>query len=288
MTPEARPVLKWAGGKRRLARTILSRLPARVHTYFEPFVGGAAIFFALAAQGRFKKAVLSDQNEELVSVYRALQTDVEALIALLQSYERQHSERTYYEVRQKRPRSIIRKAARTIYLNKTGYNGLYRVNRAGEFNVPFGRYTKPTICDVDNLRAAAAALRGVRIEIGDFEHTCEKAKPGDFVYLDPPYLPASKTASFTDYHRTPFGIGEHQRLASAFARMGRRGVSSLLSNSDTPTTRRVFEGFPFDVIQVSRPINSDTKGRGPVAELLFFNKPKSALQRYAAASVSKR
>jgi len=262
----ARPVLKWAGGKTQLLPQILERLPARIETFFEPFVGGAAVFFALAAEGRFQRAVLADRNPDLVAVYRALQADAEAVIDELS--QMRHSEAEYYRIRELSPRRLAQRAARVIYLNKTGYNGLYRVNRSGQFNVPFGRYKKPNICDAENLRAAARVLEGVEIVEADFEEVCARARPGDAVYLDPPYVPLSKTANFTAYARHPFGPSEHQRLARAFAELERRRVAAVLSNSDTPETRALYRGFRAKKVQVSRAINSRPTARGPIDELL--------------------
>jgi len=262
----ARPVLKWAGGKTQLLPQILERLPARIETFFEPFVGGAAVFFALAAEGRFQRAVLADRNPDLVAVYRALQADAEAVIDELS--QMRHSEAEYYRIRELSPRRLAQRAARVIYLNKTGYNGLYRVNRSGQFNVPFGRYKKPNICDAENLRAAARVLEGVEIVEADFEEVCVRARPGDAVYLDPPYVPLSKTANFTAYARHPFGPSEHQRLARAFAKLERRRVAAVLSNSDTPETRALYRGFRAKKVQVSRAINSRPTARGPIDELL--------------------
>ena len=195
MTSGPQPVLKWAGGKRRLVPDILAALPERIDTYYEPFLGGGAVFFALAAARRFRRAVLSDQNPDLVCVYEASRDDVVGVIDALSGMR--HSEAEYYRVRSSRPRAAARRAARIIYLNKTGYNGLYRVNRSGHFNVPFGRYVRPKICDADNLRAVAGALQGVEVLVSDFEAVVAGARNGDAVYFDPPYVPISETASFT-------------------------------------------------------------------------------------------
>jgi len=267
----ARPVLKWAGGKRQLQHRILEKLPADIDTYYEPFVGGGAIFFALAAENRFKRAVLGDRNADLVDVYRALTQDVEAVIRLLRKYR--YDEAEYYRVREQRPRSLAARAARLIYLNKTGYNGLYRVNRAGEFNVPFGRHKSPLICDEDNLRAAAAALGRAEVVTEDFEPLCRDAGARDAVYFDPPYLPVSKTSNFTAYDPHPFGIDEHERLAQVFERLERRGVCTVLSNSCTEQTRKIFGRFQYDRVPVKRPINSKANLRGPVDEILVFSRP---------------
>jgi DNA adenine methylase len=262
----ARPVLKWAGGKTQIVDRILSLLPPQIGTYFEPFVGGGAVFFALAAAGRFRRAVIGDRNPDLLCVYRALQKDAESVIGALSELE--YSESEYYRVRASKPRALARRAARVIYLNKTGYNGLYRVNRSGEFNVPFGRYENPTICDAQNLRAVAQALSSVEIVESDFAASCMRARPGDALYLDPPYVPLSRTANFTAYDRHPFDLGEHARLAEAFASLLERGVDAVLSNSDTPETRALYRKFQIARVLVARPINSRTSGRGRIPEIL--------------------
>ena len=271
---EARPVLKWAGGKSRLLPDILELLPASIDTYYEPFVGGAAVFFALANRKRFKKAVLTDRNPELVNVYKALKRDVDGVIRSLKAHvKRGHSEKAYYEIRGLDPADLTNseRAARLIYLNKTGYNGLYRVNRKGLFNVPFGRYKQPNICDEARLRAASSALKGVSLLERDFETACKKATKGDAVYFDPPYLPVSRTSNFTAYHDNGFGKEEHERLARVFAELAARNVTAVLSNSYTPFAQQLYKGFVCREVRVSRPINSKTQGRGEVAELLAVN-----------------
>jgi DNA adenine methylase len=268
----ARPVLKWAGGKRELVESILARLPDRIDTYFEPFVGGGAVFFALAAERRFARAVLSDRNPDLIVVYEALRSDVEAVIDVLDRLRKHHSEKQYYRVRSEKPKSQAERAARIIYLNKTGYNGLYRVNRSGEFNVPFGRYKKPNICDEPNLRAAGAALEGVEILVEDFEAVCSRAKKKDAVYLDPPYVPVSRSANFTAYHHDPFGMDEHRRLARVFAHLEKKRVHAVLSNSYTPETKKLYENFECEIVRVSRMINSRGSARGPIKELLVVSR----------------
>lgn len=270
----ARPVLKWAGGKSKLVESICALLPKKIGTYFEPFAGGAAVFFTLKRQGRCQKAVLSDRNPELVNVYQALQSDVNGVIAALRRLR--YDEDSYYRMRDKKPRTSVQRAARTIYLNKTGYNGLYRVNRSGQFNVPFGRYTNPTICDEPNLRLVAECLSDVTLEVNDFETICERAKAGDAVYLDPPYLPVSETAYFTSYDKHPFGLKEHQRLARVFSDLAERKVVAVLSNSDMPETQKLFRNWSIELLQVPRYINSRTSNRGPVSELLVINRRASS------------
>ena len=269
----ARPVLKWAGGKRQLLPELLRRLPAAFGAYHEPFVGGGALFFALAAQGRVGRASLSDANPSLIDVYLALRDEVEAVIAHLrqQKHDRDH----YYAVRALRPEdlSLPERAARIIYLNKTCYNGLYRENRAGQFNVPFGRYTNPTICDEPNLRAASAVLQGVDIAQRHFATVLDYARPGDLVYFDPPYDPLSATANFTGYDRRGFGPDDQRQLRDVFAELGRRGVRAMLSNSDTPFIRELYAGFPLEQVFVGRAVNSRVEGRGKVAEVVVVNSP---------------
>lgn len=266
----ARPVLKWAGGKAKLADTICALLPEKIETYYEPFVGGAAVFFALAKAKRFRRAILSDSNPELINVYQSLKSDVDGVIQALKKW--QYSKETFYRLRDEYQwRTSVQRAARTIYLNKTGYNGLYRVNRAGQFNVPFGRHTNPTICDAENLRLVARALQSVQLVVADFEQACQRATAGDAVYFDPPYFPVSATAYFTSYDKHPFGAEEHRRLEHVFADLAGRGVTAVLSNSDTPETREMFSHWSAQTIQVPRAINSRASARGPVSELLVVN-----------------
>lgn len=266
-------MLKWAGGKGRLVPRIIEKLPEKIVTYYEPFAGSAAVFFALASQKRFKRAVLSDQNRELVDVYRALQTDVQAVVKALSPHR--YSRETFYRLRALDPSKLdlAERAARTIYLNKTGFNGLYRVNRSGQFNVPFGRHTNPTICDESRLAQAAALLKSVKLEVQDFETACKRAKAGDAVYFDPPYVPLSKTSNFTAYHHEAFDEARHQRLADLFAELAERDVSIVLSNSDTPLTRKLYAKWHPQKIMVARPINSKKTHRGDVPELLVTYRP---------------
>jgi DNA adenine methylase len=266
--PAPRPILKWVGGKTQLLEQMKPLLPRTFNRYFEPFVGGAALFFDLRTQRPDMAAFLSDVNAELVSCYTAVRDDVEAVIHALGAhvYESDH----YYKVRALKPVDLVppQRAARTIYLNKTGYNGLYRVNRSGQFNVPFGRFTKPLFCDVENLRACARALRGVSIEHGDFSGVLKHAKRGDFVYFDPPYVPISPTSDFTAYIPGGFGEGEQRKLAKVFAKLATRGVHAMLSNSDTPFVRELYEGFDIQVVYASRSVNSNAARRGKLREVV--------------------
>ena len=271
MLAGARPVLKWAGGKSRLLPELIARLPGSFNAYHEPFIGGGALYFALANQGLIGRANLSDANPSLIDVYLSLRDCVDEVIAALGQhiYEREH----YYQVRALRPAelSLPERAARVIYLNKTCYNGLYRENRRGEFNVPFGRYVNPTICDEPNLRAASLALQGVEIARRHFSTVLDYAQMGDFVYFDPPYHPLSATANFTSYDRRGFGPDDQRQLRDVFTRLGDRGIQAMLSNSDTPFIRELYEGFVIDQVQAARAVNSKANGRGKVAEVIVRN-----------------
>jgi DNA adenine methylase len=272
----ARPFVKFVGGKTKLLPEILQRLPAAFNTYYEPFLGGGAVFFALTEENRFKNAVIGDANADLMRTYEALARDVDNVIRELKKHL--YKEEYYYAVRKLRPGllSLTDHAARFIYLNKTGFNGLYRVNKKGEFNVPFGRYTNPTICDEENLRTVAAVLgkdHGTAVT-GDFERTVDGANKGDVVYFDPPYVPASETANFTAYTVGGFGLQDQIRLRDVAKRLAARGVHVLLSNSDTPLVRELYEKFNLEEVQVPRSINSKSGKRGKVGELLISGKTR--------------
>jgi DNA adenine methylase len=263
----AKPFLKWAGGKGQLIEQFRPLFPPDYRRYFEPFVGSAAVFFAL----RPRRAVLTDVNRELVDCYRAVQSNVERVIAALRLHR--YDEEHYYRVRDIDPARLAPAAgaARTIFLNKTGYNGLYRVNRKGRFNVPFGRYTNPGFSHpsrLENLRACARVLRGVTLEVRDFADVTRHARARDFVYFDPPYVPASSTADFTSYVPGGFALDSQRRLAEVFGDLARRGVFVMLSNSDTPTVRELYRDFRIDTVLASRSINSRSDKRGKVGEVV--------------------
>jgi DNA adenine methylase len=261
-----RPFLKWAGGKRQLLPSLLQNAPANPAHYFEPFVGGGALFFAL----RPKKAVLADVNQRLIRAYKGVRKSVDKVIRLLKSYP--HDQEFFYSFREKNidEGTDAEIAAWFIYLNKTGFNGLYRVNRGNRFNVPFGRYANPTICDEPTLRACSAALVGADLRVEDFESVVEKAKAGDFVYLDPPYVPLSTTSSFTSYTSQGFGDAEQTRLRDTARRLKERGVRVLLSNSSAPSVRKLYaDGFSITEVLATRLVNSKATARGAIVELLI-------------------
>jgi DNA adenine methylase len=275
------PFVKWAGGKKQLLAQYEPYFPVGFRKYVEPFAGGGAVFFYLYRQGRLagkSPAILVDRLEELINCYRVIQGHVEDLIAALQAHKPHKGDPDYfYEVRHwdRSPdygqRSNVERAARFIYLNRTCYNGLYRVNQRGQFNVPFGRHRNPTICDVDNLRVVCQALQGVTLLVGDFERCLDLVEAGDLVYLDPPYHPLSDTANFTSYTSGDFGIEDQRRLAVLFRELDRRGCCVMLSNSCTELVRDLYHGYEQVQVQAARAISSKASGRRGIPELLIVN-----------------
>jgi len=266
--------LKWVGGKGRLLAQYEQYFPKKFNNYFEPFVGGGAIFFYLFNQGKISKAFLNDSNEELINCYKAIKDNVQELIEELKSHrnEKQH----YYAIRDLDRNDNFhsfpdyKRAARTIYLNRTCFNGLYRVNSKGKFNVPQGRYNNPTICDENNLLAVSNALKTVDFFVGDFEAAVADAKKGDFVYFDPPYIPLSKTSNFTSYTKDGFNFEDQKRLAGVFRKLARKGVSVMLSNSGADGIVKLYDGFTLYKIMASRAINCKAEGRGKILEYLII------------------
>lgn len=280
----ASPILKWAGGKRSLLRQYDRHFPARFKAYHEPFVGGAAVFFHL--RPRLQGAChLGDVNPELINLYTVLRDQVEPLIERLGEHSRQHDPEYFYQVRSQHPGELesLARAARMVYLNKTCFNGLYRVNSKGYFNVPLGRYANPTILDPERLRAASRALHGVELRLEPFETVLDRAEEGDLVYFDPPYQPLTRTANFTSYTADSFSEEDQARLAGVFRRLSERGVQVLLSNSDTELVRDLYQGFRLHKIQAPRFINSKAAGRKAIGELLVAGLPKKARKRALAA-----
>lgn len=265
-----RPFLKFVGGKTQLLPELLARVPKEFGTYYEPFVGGGALFFALRARGLAKFAVLGDTNTRLIRTYRAIRDNVENVIGLLQ--RKRYDEKEYYETRAEKPDlySDVGCAAWMIYLNRCGFNGLYRVNKKGEFNVPFGRYTNPTICDAENLRACSMALQGVGLQHCDFELSGRQMEPGDFAYFDPPYMPVSETSDFTSYTSDGFTFNDQLRLSDFAAMLKRRGVHVMLSNSIAAADLylKINAGFEVSTVSARRNVNSKASRRGAVEEII--------------------
>jgi DNA adenine methylase len=277
--PQIKPYVKWAGGKRQLLPEIRKYLPADIQgiTYYEPFVGGGAVFFDLQP----RKAVINDGNRELMLSYRVIRDHVEELIAALRVHRGKNSREYYYQIRSldRSPAffdrlSDVEKTARLIFLNKTCYNGLYRVNAQGLFNVPYGRHKNPAVCEEPVLRAVHDYLAAGDIEIksGDFEDAVKTAAKDSLVYFDPPYHSPGKI-NFTSYQAGGFDETEQLRLRDVFLALSRRGVPCLLSNADTPFIRRLYENKKWDILTVSakRTINSNARGRSNINEVLIKN-----------------
>ena len=263
----AKPFLKWVGGKRQLLSQLLDKSPNDFNAYHEPFLGGAALFYALEPDSAF----LSDLNDRLLRTYKAIRDEPEAVIRLLETYP--YDKEFYLRLRSvdidKRPDFEV--AAWMLYVTKTGFNGLYRVNKSGGFNVPFGRYKNPTICDAGRLMACSEALQGVTLVHDDFMGVEKRAKAGDFVYFDPPYVPLNTTSSFTSYTRDGFTIDDQIRLRDLALRLKERGVYVLLSNSSAEVVRELYAPkFNVKEVMASRAINSRASARGKVAELLMW------------------
>lgn len=270
----ARPFLKWAGGKGQLLREIVPRLDRALASgqYHEPFVGGGAVFFEMQRTRRLRgRAVLCDRNPNLVEVYAAVRDEVDELVALLERHKLAHNVAHYYAARAVTPERPVERAARVVYLNKTCFNGLYRENSKGQFNVPIGKYIDPPICDEENLRLASSALRDAELRVASFEAVLDHAVAGDLVYFDPPYVPVSATSSFVAYAKGGFGENDQAQLADVFVALDRRGVRVLLSNSMTPRVQDLYGQFHIDVVMASRSVNRDGAGRGKIPEALVRN-----------------
>jgi len=265
----AHPIIKWVGGKTKLLPELLARMPDRFGRYYEPFIGGAALFFRVSPE----RAVLNDFNADLVGLYTAVKRDVASVVKRLEYHRTAHSEAHYYDTRTRwNDRELAwtssERAATFIYLNKTCFNGLWRVNRSGAFNVPIGRYVDPPICVPDALRAAHAILARAELRHGDYRAAVADASRGDFLYFDPPYDPMTPTANFTSYTTDAFGPDQQRELAETARMLVGKGCRVMLSNSDTPFVRTLYKGFKIDRVKCSRAINSNAAKRGDVDEVI--------------------
>lgn len=299
--PKARPFLKWAGGKGQLLGQISSYLPAdlqegRCVRYAEPFIGGGAVLFFIMNNFAVRECFIADINQDLILAYRTIRSSVDVLLELLDEmqahYIRLHpaqQKEYFYETRrlfnhrnytgeQSLSSGVLLHVARLIFLNRTCFNGLYRVNSSGDFNVPFGSYRNPTICDAANVRAVSRALQNVDIHHGDFSTCRGFVDEQTFVYFDPPYRPLSRTASFTSYAKDPFDDTEQRRLALFYRDLDRAGAKLLLSNSDPQNENphdtffeNLYEGFSLHKVAAKRAINSNGAKRGEITELLITN-----------------
>ena len=276
--PLAQPFLKWAGGKRQLLKVIKDFVPARYTQYYEPFVGAGAVLFFLQP----KKGVINDTNTELINCYQVIKNNPEELLTLCQYHQEQNSQEYYYQLRGQDRQdnfescSPVERAARIIYLNKTCFNGLFRVNSSGQFNVPYGKYSSPVVADFAVIKAVSAYLNkaNVRILSGDFEKAVGRARKGAFIYFDPPYHPMSDTSSFTGYSINGFGIKEQERLREVCDKLSDRGCQVLISNSATPFIKDLYNDSRYEIVDVkaTRAINSVSSKRGKINELLIYNK----------------
>ena len=272
-----KPFVKWVGGKRQLLAQFRrlnlyppEKFDIRTGRYFEPFVGGGAVFFDLLPE----KGFLSDLNKELVTTYNVIKNDVEGLIASLKKHK---TDKEYFlNIRAKDSKALndLAVASRFIFLNRTCFNGLYRVNSKGGFNVPYGKYTNPLICDESNLRKVSKSLQNIEIKHQDYKEVLKTAKKGDFVYFDPPYYPVSKTASFTSYTAEAFLDKEQIELRDTVLELNNRGCFVMLSNSDTPFINKIYSGLKgirVNKVEAGRAINSKGSGRGKITEVLVTN-----------------
>ena len=272
-----KPFVKWVGGKRQLLTQFRLRnlyppekFNPKTGRYFEPFVGGGAVFFDLLPE----KAFLSDLNNELVVTYNILKNDVENLVKSLKKHK---LDKEYFlKIRAQNPKNLsdLNMASRFIFLNRTCFNGMYRVNSSGGFNVPFGKYNNPLICDEINLRKVSKALKNVEIKRQDYKEVLKKAKRGDFIYFDPPYYPTNKTSSFTSYTSEAFLDKEQIELRDTFEKLHKKGCFVMLSNSDTPFINKIYseiKGARISKVSAGRAINSDASKRGKITEVLVTN-----------------
>ena len=269
----AKPFVKWVGGKRRVIPELLFSLPTNFDHYYEPFVGGGALFFHLRSLNLLQdnKITLSDVNLRLIRTYKAIRDDVNGVIIRLKHHAKHHCRDYFYAVRDAEVDTYTNDAdvaAWFIYLNKTAFNGLYRVNKKNRFNAPMGKYKNPTICDEVNLRNCNDALQTVELIHQSFTGI-DSADSGDLVYFDPPYVPVSTTASFTSYTNEGFGITEQTKLRDLAMLLRNRGVSVMLSNSDHEVVRDLYADFDIRGIQVGRAINSKKTARGKVGEVII-------------------
>ncbi len=276
-SPSAKPFVKWVGGKRQLLKQFrfLNLYPPYVFnlktsTYFEPFVGGGAVFFDLLP----KKAVLSDLNKELVTTYNVIKNNVEGLIKSLKKHKNEKEYFLKIRAMDVSKMSDIEVASRFIFLNRTCFNGLYRVNKSGGFNVPFGQNKNPLICDEVNLRKLNLTLKNVSIIHSDYKNVLKEAKKGDFVYFDPPYHPLNATSSFTSYTKENFSAQNQIELRDAFLELHKRGCYVMLSNSDAKFVNEIYSGHKgvrITKVEAGRAINSKGNGRGKITEVLVTN-----------------
>jgi DNA adenine methylase len=274
-TPVLPLFLKWAGGKLQLIEQFENLFPSDFRNYYEPFIGSGAVFFYLKSKSRPNKVILSDTNEELINCFTVVRDKPSELIEVLLNHRKRHSKQYYYEVRDLESIRLdsVSRAARMIYLNKTCFNGLYRVNSKGEFNVPFGDYKNPSIFDRNTLYRASQMLQDADLRVMTFDKVLDFARKDDFVYFDPPYIPLSKTSSFTRYSKSDFSIKEQNQLSEVFRALDSGGCFVMLSNSDHSLTRELYRDYDKNIVVVraKRKINSVGSKRGAINEIVVTN-----------------
>ena len=281
MILEPKPFLRWAGGKRRVIPYIFQNLPRDFNSgktrVYEPFLGGGAFIFSLfnPTSPFFtpgKNLVISDINQDLITAYIAVRDRPDELIKKVDQFAKKKTKKEFEDMRSLRPRNDLEAAARFIYLNKTCFNGLWRVNSKGEFNVPWGKLKDPQIIDITNIRECHRRLRNSTIMKQDFASSLESCRRGDFVYLDPPYLPLNSSSNFSKYSKEDFGLVQHAALAGAINALTKKGVKVLLSNSDTPLTREIYASvLKIKSIHVQRSISAKSESRVQVKEIIGTN-----------------
>lgn len=294
--------LKWAGGKKRLVALLDKLTPNDIDRYFEPFLGGGAFFFYLIQTRKPFNAFLSDSNPQLINTYRVVRDNVKELIEILENHQNKYyknGEKYYYSVRdnnkvnqsniQNNINSATEVAGRFIFLNKTCYNGLYRVNKIGNFNVPHGRYFNPKICNKEKLIECSNLLNRSEVDIrcDIYKNTTSKCQEDDFVYLDPPYFPVSRTANFTDYTKENFGVQQHAELANEFDRLNEIGAKVLLSNSNSDYVKSLYDKHRILKVKSQRNINCDAKRRSDHHDLIITNFNKNNKIKNVGSSIVK-
>lgn len=272
------PIVKWVGGKRQLLADIMPLIDRNCSTYVEPFIGGGAVFFELQP----KKAIINDYNSELINVYTTVRDFPEQLIKKLEEHKNKNSEEYFYELRaldrksEYTSMSRVEKAARIVYLNKTCYNGLYRVNAAGQFNSPYGKYKNPNIVNATTIKAMSKYLQNPQITIkeGDYRDALKGLRKGAFVYLDPPYMPISSSSSFTGYTENGFSYEQQVELKKECDKLREKGIAFLQSNSDCQEIRELYKEYDIKTVQAKRTINSNANKRGEISEVLIYYAPR--------------
>jgi len=274
-TKQLKPILKWAGGKRQILPYLLQYIPKNFNNYYEPFAGGLALLIELYNQGRIKKAIISDTNKDLINLYEIIKERPNELISAIKEIYFKNNKDDYYQARKLfnslEPHKNVSRAALLLYLNRHGYNGLYRVNSKGKFNVPFGRYNNPSLPDEEDIIKFHEMLKSCEILNLDFEDVVRSAQRSDFVYFDPPYMPLNETSYFTDYTSGGFSKQDQKRLASVFKKLSNKGVFIMQSNSNNEFIRQLYAEYNIVEIEARRNINSNASKRGSVKELIILN-----------------